>query len=289
MHRDSFRYYDLHHQRKSADIQTLFPGWRERDERVVIFSPHDDDAVIGPGYGLLATLANAGEVYVCVFCNGQGGYSRPEEKNTIVERRRRETLAAYKLLGLEEDHIVRFDWPDLSVDAHVGWLMPWGREGTTGKVVPFLRQVGATRLVLPNGYHEHFDHEAVHRIGIFDGPIAGDAILAEWGAATPIRSYHQYAVWGDFSPEEALLVGRSPQLRATHALLATPEVEGQIQRALSAFASQGRVIQGLVAARQSRRHGDWCLELYQTFHPRRQLDYAPYHSLIDLIDQGHEI
>jgi len=285
MHKTDFRYYDLREQRKSADIQTLFPGWRERDERVIIFSPHDDDAAIGPGYGLLAALANEGEVYICIFCNGQGGYSRPEEKDTIVERRHRETLAAYRLLGVDESHIIRFDWPDLSVGAYLGWLMPWGGEGTTGKVVPFLRQVGATRLVLPNGYHEHFDHEAVHRIGIFDGPLVGDAILAEWGVAEPIRSYHQYAVWGDLSPEDALLDGRSQQLRATHALLATIEAERKIQAALSVFASQRQVIKDLMAARQSRRHGDWYLELYQTFNPRRLLDYAPYHRLIDCIDQ----
>lgn len=277
----AFTYYDLRRRSRSSDIGLLFPGWRAGDERVLILCPHDDDGILGAGYALLAAGSSGAEVHVAVFCDGWAGYSSPEEAATIVATRRRETLAAYREMGLGPGQIHRFDYPDFSVWPWIGWHLPGGQEGTISRVLPALRALRPTRLLVPNGYREHIDHEATYRIGAYDGPQVGDAILAQLGFAEPIRSYLQYAVWGDFDPEGALVDGAPPELRANRAIVARPEIEERIGRAVTGFASQSRVIAGVLAARQRNRvRGEQALELYLAFDPRPPLDYEPYHRLI---------
>ncbi len=276
----AFRYYDLRRRTRSADIGLLFPGWRSGDERVLILCPHDDDGILGAGYALLAAASSGAEVHVAIFCDGWAGYSRPEEAATIVATRRQEAVAAYREMGLGPEQIHRFDYPDFSIWPWIGWHLPGGHEGTTARVLPALRALRPTRLLVPNGYREHVDHEATYRVGAYDGPQVGDAILAQLGFAEPIRSYLQYAVWGDFDPEGALVDGAPPELRANRAVVAGPEIEGRIGRAVAEFVSQGRVIAGVLAARQRNRvQGEHALELYLAFDPRPPLDYEPYHRL----------
>jgi LmbE family N-acetylglucosaminyl deacetylase len=281
---DDFTYYDLRRQTRSTDIDLLFPGWHGEEECLAVLSPHDDDALLGAGYAILAALAAGARVYVIIFCDGRAGYSTPDERTTIVARRRAETEAAYRALGLPDGNVLRFDYPDFSVSPYLGWLLPWGEEGTIGRDIRTLRELGITRLLLPNGYREHIDHEAVYRAGAFDGPQVGDPILADWGLAPAIRGFLIYPVWGDFSPEDALVAGSPANLRGNRAIAAPAEVETQVARALRAFASQGRIIEGLLAARAARRVDGRTIEVYQAFDPRPALDYAPYRQAILQID-----
>ncbi len=276
-----FRYYDLRQRTASNDLGVLFPDWKPGDERVAVFSPHDDDAALGAGYAMLSALANGAEVFVMVFCNGWAGYSTPEEAAGIVEIRAQETINAYTAMGVPRENVLRMGYADFSLLPHIGWHLDSGRLGTTANVVPALRRLQVTRLLIPNGYREHIDHESVHRVGAFDGPQVGDAILAEYGKAKPVRSYMQYAVWADLSPEDALVCGEDPRVRANRAVVATPKVEEKVMEAVLAWKSQGQVIEGLVDQRAGRRHGDHWLEVYYSFDPRPLLDYGPYHKLID--------
>jgi hypothetical protein len=285
---DGFAYYDLQLMKSSHDIAVLFPGWHPDDERLVILSPHDDDGLLGAGYVTLAAQANGGEVYLLILCDGSAGYSTPEEKETVVATRQAETLAAYRALNLDETHVLRCDYPDFSLEKYLGRCLPDGSPGTMQRILPELRRLRVTRLLMPNGYREHVDHEATERIGRYDGPQVGDPILADLGMAPPVRSVLQYAVWGDFSPEDALVHGRSPTLRANRALLAPAEAEAQMEEGLRAFHSQARIIDGLMRARETRRHGDRWLEVYLAFDPRPQMDYQAYHATITQIDRVQE-
>lgn len=277
-----FRYYDLRDEVGSAEISLLFPDWQEGKEKVIVLCPHDDDGILGAGYAILASLIDGAEVHVMISCDGWAGYSRPEEGNTVVERRRGEAVAAYSVLGVPEGHIHRLDYPDFSLWPYLGWHLPGGQLGTTADVLPRMRELEPTRLLIPNGYREHIDHEATYRVGAYDGPQVGDAILADYGLAEPIRSYLQYAVWGDFSPEDALVAGAPAVLRANRAVVAPSQIEERIGRAVKKFESQRRVIAGILESRQRNRvRGERALELYLAFDPRPPLDYQPYHRLID--------
>jgi len=276
-------YFDLARGVHSDDISLLFQGWQPGDERIAVLCPHDDDGLLGAGYAILAAQANGGLVYILIYCNGCAGFSTPEEKDTIVETRKQETIVAYAELGIAPENIVRFEYPDFSVAAHIGWQMPWGGEGTFPRTIQALRRLRITRVLLPNGYREHIDHESVFRIGAYDAPQVGDNILADWGLAPPVRSCLEYAVWGDFSPEDALICGRDLSLRANRAILAPFQVEETVERAIRRFRSQSKVIEGLVAARKSRRNERGVIELYMAYDPRPALDYGPYHQAINRI------
>lgn len=284
-----FSFYDLNAQQASKGIELLFPGWFPERERVVVFSPHDDDAVIGAGHLIQAAQAFGGEVFVVIFCQGNAGYTSPEERATIVETRAAETLASYALLGVDAQHLIRLDYSDFSVLGHLGWQLPSGQEGTFPTTIKLLRRLGATRLLLPNSYREHIDHEAVGRIGSYDGPQAGDPIVADWGASSKIQSFLEYAVWGDFSPEDALVRGRGREIRANRALKGSPDAEERVLEAIRAFASQEKTIAHLIAAREQRKVGDGVLELYIDLDPRPMLDYKPYCRLVEEIDASRTV
>ena len=280
-----FRYADFDQQALSGDIATLFPGWVPGDERVMIFCPHDDDGPLGAGYAILAAQANGGEVFVGIFCDGWAGYSKREDAPTIVARRAAETLKAYADLGIAADHVIRFNYPDFSIWPWMGWHLPGGHEGTLSKTIPALRRLRITRLLLPNGYREHLDHEATFRVGAYDGPQAGDAILAELGLVPPIRSFAQYAVWADLSPEDALVKGRPDGIRANRAIVASPALEDRITHSVLFWESQLQIIAGIMAARREHRVREGrAVELYLTFDPRPTLDYTPYHNLLARIN-----
>jgi hypothetical protein len=144
-----------------------------------------------------------------------------------------------------------------------------------------LRQLKVTRLLLPNEYREHLDHEAAYLAGVYGGPQVGDPVIVDIGSAPPIRSYARYAVWGDLSPEDALANGRLATIRANRAIIAPPELEDAMAGIMLQWKSQEQIIAGIMALRKKNRvQNGLALELYQVFDPRPPLDFGPYHDLI---------
>ena len=276
MQRTDFTFVDLREKKASPDIEVLFPGWRENDERVAIFSPHDDDGVLGPGYLLQAIPFFGGEVHVVIFCNGSGGYSIVEHKPIITALRARETLRAYAVLGIDSAHIHRLDYDDYSLWPFIGWKLEHG-EGTLRKILPLLRRLRITRVLLPNGYREHLDHLAAFMVGAFDAPQAGDPVMADWGEPSPVCSVLQYAVWSDFEPEDAILSGDDVSVRANRALVAPEEAEAKIRQAMGAFQTQAQIVTGLMEQRKERelKSGKY-VEIYYAFDPRPRCEYGKY-------------
>ena len=104
--------------RKSKKIDILFPEW-QAGETVAFLSPHDDDALLGAGYLLKSTVENNGNPLLLIFCSGDAGYSVPEEKDIITQRRKQEAIQAYGMLGVKQENIHYFDIPDFSLMPHV--------------------------------------------------------------------------------------------------------------------------------------------------------------------------
>ncbi|MEN3186663.1 MAG: PIG-L family deacetylase [Atribacterota bacterium] len=276
MQRTDFSFLDLRKKEISEDIGVLFPGWQENNERVAIFSPHDDDGILGPGYLLQAIPLFGGEVHVVVFCNGSGGYSVIEQKHIITALRARETLRAYEVLGIDSAHVHRLDYDDYSLWPFIGWKLEHG-EGTLRKVLPLLRRLKITRVLLPNGYREHLDHLAAFMVGAFDVPQAGDPVMVDWGEPSPVRSILQYAVWSDFEPEDAFLCGDDPSVRANRALLAPEEAETRVRKSMEEFKTQAQIISGLMKQREERKIGSGrVMEIYYAFDPRPRCEYEKY-------------
>lgn len=274
-------YYDFDRKKKTENIELLFPDWQQDQEKIVVFSPHDDDALLGTGYILTEAQRKGAEVYIFIFCDGSCGYSRPEQKGEIVNIRKKETVKAYKEIGIEEDHIIRFEFPDFSAYSRMGWKLPDGSKGNLEKTIKELRKIGATRVLIPNGYREHFDHKAVHLMGKFDVPQAGDPVAVDWGEPARIKSMLIYSVWADFSPVDALKKGRQVKLRANCGIKVEEKVESRIIEAVKEYESQSAIIGNLIEARKNKKIKDGYLEVYQKFDPRPELDYQPYIDFIN--------
>jgi len=267
----------------TAGAEALFPGF-SGPEVLCVMSPHDDDAIIGAGYAILAAKHAGADVYIMIFCRGDAGYSTLAEKATIEAVRVRETVECYGRLGIPEDHIVRMNFPDFSAVSNWGWQKADGTEGDMPRILRFLREKKVTRVMVPNHYHEHIDHLAAHWMGSFDIPQAGDVVLVDYGTPHAVKSTLEYSVWADLDPENALVSGRDPSVRANRVLIVSAAVERDIDGAIGAYVSQGKIIEDLVASRTERRtaKGDF-IEVYIAFDPRPKISFAPYVKLIDAL------
>lgn len=267
-------FLDFAQLKKRDRINVLFPGWK-KGERVAFLSPHDDDAILGAGHLILATLRSEGFPYVLVFCRGDAGYSTPAEKKGIVQKRRREAVRAYGRLGVKAQNIRFFDIPDFSLMAHLDRRPPWGK-GVFDKIVSLLRRQRISRAIFSSGYLEHWDHTAVYYAGIYASSQAQDPILVDLGQPQHIRTYLAYAVWGDFEPAPAGQI-----TSADLGILASDEDENQVIQAIREFSSQARIIKNIVAHRKKRKTQGGYLELYKSIKLRQSIDYSPYFDLLN--------
>jgi LmbE family N-acetylglucosaminyl deacetylase len=266
-------FVDFSRLQKSGRIDLVLPGWK-KGERVAFFSPHDDDAILGAGYLILASGKSGGVPVVIVFCRGDAGYSTREEKRGIVERRKKEAVRAYGTLGVKREDIHFFNIPDFSLSAHLDRRPPWGK-GIFDRIISILREGRISRVIFSSGYLEHWDHTAVFEAGIYTASQAQDPILVDLGKPHPMTTHLAYSVWGDFEPAPA-----GQATRADLGILAPDEDERCVIRAIQEFSSQARIIKDIVAHRKERETGGGYLELYKTLKIRRPIDYAPYAGLL---------
>jgi len=262
---------------RSKDIELLFPRW-QRGERVAFLSPHDDDVILGAGYILDAAVNSGGECHVYVFCKGDAGYSSAEEKESVVERRRTETIDCYSSIGVVPESIYFADIPDFSLMSYLNRKLPNGA-GLFDYLVREFRENRISRVVFSNGHFEHWDHTAVFLMGMYTVAQAGDPILADLGAPSIVQSFLVYSVWGDFDPQPAFAGG----IRVDKGILADPQTEQRVRRAIEAFSSQRSIIQGIIAHREQRRSPHGYLELYRTAEVRTQIYYRPYINALNTL------
>ena len=280
----NFKYYNVDNKTVSTDISDIFPDFGE-NEVLAVMSPHDDDAIIGAGYAMLAAQDAGADVYVVIFCRGDAGYSTVEEKDTIETVREKETVECYKRLGIPAEHILRLNFPDFSAFCNIGWEKADGTPGDMPRILRFFRDKKVTRVMVPNHHREHIDHTAAHIMSSFDVPQAGDAALVDHGTPHAVRSVLEYSVWADLDPQDALVSGRDSALRANRILSVSADVEEKIDDGICAYVSQGEIIKGLVNSRAERKTRDnRYIEVYISLDCRPKIDLKPYISFVDEIE-----
>ena len=102
MRKEDFIFYNLRSGQKGNDINIIFPGWKPHDERVVVFSPHDDDGILGPGSLIQGIPLFGGDVHIIIFCNGSGGYSVIEQKLLLLRFDQGKQLELIMFWGLRK-------------------------------------------------------------------------------------------------------------------------------------------------------------------------------------------
>ena len=51
-----YSYVNTNTKSVSTDLSAIFPGWEGEKERLMVYSPHDDDAILGAGYAMRAAI-----------------------------------------------------------------------------------------------------------------------------------------------------------------------------------------------------------------------------------------
>ena len=279
-----FRYFNVDKKTASTDIRDIFPDFGE-NEVLAVMSPHDDDAIIGAGYAMIAAKEAGADVFVVIFCRGDAGYSTVEEKSTIEAVRERETVECYHRLGISKDHILRLNFPDFSAFCNIGWEKADGTEGDMPRILRFLRDNKVTRVMVPNHHREHIDHTASHIMSSFNVPQAGDAALVDYGTPHAVKSVLEYSVWADLDPQDALVSGRAANLRANRIISVSADVEQKVANAICAYVSQGEIIKGLVNSRAERKTAsNRYIEVYISLDCRPKINLKPYISFVEEFD-----
>lgn len=119
---------------------------------VLVFCAHADDEVIGMG-GTLRKMADAGaNIRLVMFSEGAEGYSRPEDKTTIIQTRQRETEAVCDILGIQE-----------YVNLHgLDWNLTVNNE-TYRQVIHHIREFQPD-AVFTHASTDYSDHMAVNQV-----------------------------------------------------------------------------------------------------------------------------
>ena len=145
--------------------------------KIVIFEPHPDDLLFGPGPILLNWIREKKhKIHIITVTDGRACYRLSADslseaaikmsEDDVARMRLNEAKQAVKFLGLpdENHHLLKFhdaDGPIYVKDA-------------INKVKPILKD--AERLVMPSTHNRHVDHQATHDIAI---GAAKDLILRD--------------------------------------------------------------------------------------------------------------
>ena len=151
-------------------LESVSRHWQGVQERFLFISPHDDDSIEGAGLLIQSVLQQNVPVYILVVTDGSMGYCSAEEKNTIVEIRRKETFQCYQSIGLPEENIICLGFPDCQLHNYLGRrpagpddkVVIAGFTGLQNALTHYLRKIKPTQCFMPTSNDLHPDHKMVH-------------------------------------------------------------------------------------------------------------------------------
>ena len=195
---------------KLADVSR---HWQGKQERHLMISPHDDDAVLGAG--LLIQLARREKVpvYILIVTDGSMGYCSLDEKDSIAEIRRNECFECYQKLGVPKKNIIWLGFPDCQLSNHRGRRPAAGDDpvaisGFTGMQNAFtyhLRKIKPSQCFLPTWNDLHPDHRIIYEEFLISMFHAAGNIWPELGEPLQKVPYvNTYAVYCDFAEPPTL-------------------------------------------------------------------------------------
>jgi N-acetylglucosamine malate deacetylase 1 len=124
----------------------------------LIFAPHPDDETLGCG-GLIALRRHQqASVKVVVLTDGQSSHTSVStiQPTELGEARKRETVAALAVLGVEPTHLYFLDQPDGSLQS----LQGEARQSLIQQLVDLIRAFQPQDVFIPHAKDRHADHEA---------------------------------------------------------------------------------------------------------------------------------
>jgi len=155
----------------------------ENWQRILVFSAHPDDEILGVG-GTIAKLSKSGkEVYVVTFAIGETSYSSIEMKEKMRELRLKEAEECNKVLGIKERIILYKPNQGITND----------RE-TYQECVKIIRKYKPDVIFTHYKEDKHRDHRAVWEITDEARWKAAENVLADFGTPWYTQELYYYEV-----------------------------------------------------------------------------------------------
>jgi len=174
--------------RAAGLFDALGGGRSAQAHRLLFVCAHDDDAAIGAGMVMALAAGLGAEVHVAIVTDGRMGYYKIEERSSLVQIRARETMVAYRHLGLDEKNIHLLGFPDGDTWRYMGRRVAQsgdpdvkGYTGIENSLCWVLRKVRPTIVFSASLEDIHPDHKSVNQellISIFH---ASNGIWPELG------------------------------------------------------------------------------------------------------------
>ncbi len=224
--------------RIGSQLASVSRHWQGDEERFLMISPHDDDAVLGAGLLIQVAKRENVPVHILIVTDGSMGYCSLEEKETIADIRRNESYRCYQSLGVPRQNIVWLGFADCRINEFRGRTPaepggPLTIAGFTGLQNAFthhLRQIRPTQCFLPTANDLHPDHRIIHEEFLISLFHAAGNIWPELGEPLESVPYvHTFAVYCDFAAPPTLRM-RTP----------TSYLENKLN-AIGAFRSQRQI------------------------------------------------
>ena len=148
-------------------------GLDASQEKVLVVNPHDDDGVISAALTILAFRDLDVSVDIAVTTDGRQGYCDLRKRGSIVGIRKRETIAAYGVLGIPKEKIHFLGFPCSQMLPYQGRIRALKRDcrspltiqgaiGLQNSFTYLLRKIRPTIVIVPHSGDYHPDHKTTH-------------------------------------------------------------------------------------------------------------------------------
>lgn len=148
----------------------------------LVIAPHQDDETFGCG-GLIAMKRLAGvPVQIVFLTDGRQSHANHAhlERGDLTDVRRREALAATRVLGIDAGDVHFLPYPDGRLHDLPGVM----REALTADLVRLIRAAEPGEIYVPHRHDRHLDHEAAYELV--------RAAIARAGTTADLL---QYSIW----------------------------------------------------------------------------------------------
>ena len=151
--------------------------------RVIIFSPHQDDAELGCGGLIAKRLTGVGETHIVYLTDGRNshifsfGIKKEPTPLELIELRKQEVTEAQKIPGNGPEALHFFNFEDV--------MLFFKRKSALNKTIDFLTTFRPTLVLVPYRYEKHPDHR-----------VAYDVVTTAIRMVKLDIPVYQYFVWG---------------------------------------------------------------------------------------------
>lgn len=220
--RGSYTITRLSHGQKHRNNSLLESMKAAKGETWLFVTPHDDDLCLGAGLLMQAAAAEGVDVQVVIVSDGRMGYCSLEQRDSIVDIRRKEAYASFEMLGVPRASVQYVAIPDAILWSYKGRrkhrhddeAQPIeGYVGLQNAFTYHLRRTRPARVFVPTSADLHPDHQVVHSELMISLFHAGGNIWPELGEQlADVPQVYELAVYCDFPEPPAFEIKADEKL-----------------------------------------------------------------------------